>query len=153
MKILLTYSSKTGNTQKVAEAISQILPPGRIFINLSQTPQPDFSDFDLIIVGTWIDKGTADPKALNFIKTVNNKKTAFFYTLGAKPDSPHATDCTENIRNLFLENKNELLGHFFCQGALDPKLVEMFKKFPPDHPHALTPEKRGTLSFSRPAPG
>lgn len=132
MKTLIAYSSKTGNTKKVAEAVSLAIPNA----DLRDISEVNSLDYDLIIVGTWIDKATADAKALKFIKSIKNKKTAYFFTLGAYPDSQHARDCSENISQLFKENNNELLGHYLCQGAIDPKLIEWMSALPADHSHA-----------------
>lgn len=49
MKILLVYSSRTGNTKKVAEAIGEEL-------GISAVPveeKPAAADFDLVIAGFW----------------------------------------------------------------------------------------------------
>lgn len=137
MKILIAYSTLTGNTEKVAKEIGKAITNSEV-LDISDVKN---LDYDLIIIGTWIDKGTADKKALDFIKTLSNKKVAFFYTLGANPDSDHAKKCTENVKNLFLENNNEVKGEFWCQGAIDPKLIEQMRKmFPADHPHGVNPE-------------
>lgn len=138
MKILVTYSTKTGNTKKIAEQIHKALDNSELF-DISEVKN---LDYDLIVVGTWIDKATADLKALEFIKTIKDKKVAFFFTLGAYSDSNHAQDCIKNIKNLFEENNNTVLGHYHCQGAIDPKLIEFMKaKFPIGHPHGPTPER------------
>lgn len=138
MKTLIAYSTLTGNTKKVCEAASKAFNNVEL-LNISEVKN---LDYDLIVVGTWIDKGTADTKAKNFIESLSNKKTAFIFTLGAYPDSKHANDCIENITNLFTKNNNEVVGHFHCQGAIDPRLIEMMKtKFSPDHPHGPNPER------------
>ncbi|MGF6905997.1 flavodoxin family protein [Fusobacterium sp. PH5-44] len=137
MKTLIAYSTLTGNTRKVAQEVEKAIADSE----LSDISDVRNLDYDLIIVGTWIDKGTADKKALDFIKTLNNKKVAFFFTLGANPDSDHCKKCSENITNLFLENNNNVIGHYSCQGAIDPKLIEQMRKmFPADHPHGVNPE-------------
>lgn len=137
-KILITYSTKTGNTKKVAEAISGL----NTNIDLKDISDVINLDYDLIVVGTWIDKGTADAKALKFIESLNSKKVAFFFTLGAYPDSQHATDCAKNITELFEKNNNTVVGHYHCQGAIDPQLIEFMKKsFGADHPHGPNPER------------
>lgn len=61
---------------------------------------------------------------------------AFFFTLGARPDSAHGQKCFERTRSLLKDNL--LLGEFACQGKIDPKLIESFKSLPPEHPHAIT---------------
>ena len=138
MKTLITYSSLTGNTKKVCEVASKAFSQ----VELKDIKEVESLDYDLIIVGTWIDKGTADTKAKNFIETLKGKKVAFIFTLGAYPDSKHAEDCVENIKKLLEANGNEVVGHYHCQGAIDPKLIEMMKKsFGPDHPHGPNPER------------
>lgn len=137
MRTLIAYSSKTGNTKRVGEAI------GRVFqdVTIKDIKDVDSLDYDMIVVGTWIDKGTADTKALKFIETIKDKKTAYFFTLGAYPDSQHAMDCITNITKLFTDNGNEVVGHYHCQGAIDPKLTEWMSKLPADHPHSPNPER------------
>ncbi len=137
MKTLIAYSSKTGNTKKVGEAILKAFPKGEI----KDIKDVDNLNYDLIIVGTWIDKGTADAKALKFIETIKDKKTAYFFTLGAFPNSKHANDCIENIDKLFLANENTTLGNFHCQGAIDPKLISWMSELPAEHPHSPNKER------------
>jgi len=139
MKTLLVYSSKTGNTKKIAEEIFTILPEKREIFPVEMAPS--LENYDNVIIGYWVNKGTADIKTLEYIKKINSKKVAFFVTLGAYPDSEHAKKVIEKGYEL-LSYKNEVLGHFICQGKIDPALTEMFKKFPPDHPHAMTSERK-----------
>jgi flavodoxin len=138
MKTLITYASLTGNTKKIALAVKDAIPNADL-LEITQITQ---LDYDCIIVGTWIDKGSADPQATTFIQKLENKKVAFFFTLGAYPDSDHAQNCDKAIRQLFLENGNTVLGSFWCQGAVDPNLIEKMKTmFPLDHPHGPNPER------------
>lgn len=137
MKILLTYSSRTGNTEKVAKAIREVAPEGVHFWRVNEAPPTE--DFDAIIVGFWIDKALPNKEALDYINTIKGKKVGFFATLGAYPDSAHASKCMDNARELLKEN--ELLGEFICQGKVDEKLVEKFRDLPKGHPHAITEEK------------
>lgn len=149
MKTLVAYSTKTGNTKKVAEAINEVIDGSEI----KNIDDINNLDYDLVIVGAWIDKGTANKEAIDFIEKLENKKVAFFFTLGAYPDSDHAKDCVKRIEELFIKNNNELIGHYLCQGAVDPKLIEFMKKqFPVDHPHGPNPEriKRWTDASTHP---
>ncbi|MDP0506625.1 MAG: flavodoxin family protein [Fusobacterium sp. JB019] len=149
MKTLVAYSTKTGNTKKVAEAINEVIDGSEI----KNIDDINNLDYDLVIVGAWIDKGTANKEAIDFIEKLENKKVAFFFTLGAYPDSDHAKDCVKRIEELFIKNNNEVIGHYLCQGAVDPKLIEFMKKqFPVDHPHGPNPEriKRWTDASTHP---
>lgn len=140
MKTLLIYSSLTGNTKKVADAVREVLPENTDFYKIDDSY--NVNDYDFITVGFWIDKGNADKKTLEVLKTIKNKKVAYFFTLGAYPNSEHAQKCTETINSILISGGNTLLGHFLCQGKIDSRMTEMFKKFPEGHPHAMTEERK-----------
>lgn len=140
MKTLLAYSSKTGNTKKVAEAILKSLPEGTDFFEVTQVKNADI--YDSIVVGFWIDKALPNKEALEFIKTIRNKKTGYFFTLGAYTNSEHAKECHKNIEKLLTENGNTVLRGFCCQGKIDPALTQMFMSFPKGHPHYMDEERR-----------
>lgn len=137
MKILLTYSSKTGNTEKVAKKVKEVMPEGTEFCRVEEAPAAE--NFDIILIGFWIDKALPNKEALEYIKTINNKKVGYFFTLGAYPDSAHADKCTENTRELL--KGNEIIAEFRCHGKVDEQLIERRKKLPKDHPHAVTEER------------
>ena len=139
MNILLTYSSKTGNTKKVAKAIYEILPKDSIICPIEE--EPSFKDFDLILIGFWVDRGLPNANAKKFMEKINGKKIGIFGTLGAYPDSQHARDTIKRTKEL-LEPANEVVAEFLCQGKIDPKLTEKFKSLPSDHPHAMNEERR-----------
>lgn len=101
-------------------------------------PAPD--QYEFVAVGFWVDKGTADSKAKEYLKTIRGKKVALFATLGYYPDSEHAANSLKNAA-AFMDESNQLIGSFICQGKVDPKLLEQFAKFPANHPHSLTPER------------
>ena len=138
MKTLIAYSSLTGNTRKVAAAIHAVLGPAADLYPVESAPSP--AEYDFVVVGFWVDKGTADKKAQDFLKTIENKPVALFATLGAYPDSEHAADSLKNGA-AFLAGTNRLAGTFICQGKIDPRLIEQFRTMPADHPHAPTPER------------
>lgn len=131
MRTLVTYSSKTGNTRKVAEAIHQAIPNADIF---PMEQAPDTDNYDLIFVGFWVDKGTADDKAGQYLQGLHGKPVALFATLGAYPDSDHARESLDNAAALIPSCK--VLDRFICQGAIDPKLIAWMSQLPPEHPHA-----------------
>ena len=139
MKTAVIYSSKTGNTKKIAEAIKSSIENDCEFFSVKDNP--DIEKFDLIFFGAWVDKGMPDKDALEYMKTINNKKVALFMTLGAYPDSDHAKESIQNGIDSFGENC-EVIDTFICQGAIDPKLIEWMEKLPENHPHAPDSARR-----------
>ena len=130
-KTLVVYSSLTGNTKAVGEKIFEIIE-GEKNINIDE--------FNRVIVGFWVDKGSADKKTKGFIKSLSNKEIGYFGTLGADPESKHGNDVRERLTKLCSE-RNNLIGGFLCRGKIDPKLVEKMGKFPLNLIHPLTPER------------
>jgi flavodoxin len=140
------YSSKTGNTRKLAEGIHRGLTealgagPGGSPALAAVEEAPDPAGADWILAGFWADRGNADQKTLQFLNSLEGCRIGFFGTLGAYPDSDHARDIGEKVRHIAAE-KNTVLGCFLCQGKIDPALTERFRNLPADNPHAMTEER------------
>ena len=128
MRTLVVYSSLSGNTKKVAEAVSQVLP-GCDLIPVEDA-SADMEAYDLIAVGWWAAKGAPDAKTREWLKGVRNRRLAFFGTLGALPDSAHAKDCMASAEALAMEpaRGNTVLGSWMCQGRIDPKVIDVMRK-------------------------
>jgi flavodoxin len=138
---LIVYSSKTGNTRKLAEGLQRGLAAalGAVrIVAVEDNPDPDGADW--ILVGFWADRGNADEKVLGYLQSLEGRNVGLFGTLGAYPDSDHAKDIGQKVRGL-AGAKNTVLGCFLCQGKIDPALIKRFKSLPPDNPHAMTPER------------
>ncbi len=148
MKSLIVYSSLTGNTRAVAEAIASVMPEPCELVSVQEAPS-DLSSYDFIAIGYWVDKGMPDQNCIQFMKTVQGKKVGLFGTLGAYPDSDHAKKCQANAARLM--EGNEILGQFICQGKVDPKVIEMMKKMAPDS-HPMTEERRARIQEAKKHP-
>ena len=125
MKGLIIYSSKTGNTKRMAE---------KIYVGLKKEYQmtikdirdaPEVEKFDFILLGAWIDRGTLETKALKFLKTIKNKKIGLFATLGAMPESEHGRKVIKNLEDLLIDRDS--LGQYICPGLVDPKMIEKLR--------------------------
>jgi flavodoxin len=138
---LIVYSSKTGNTRKLAEGIHRGLAEALGAVRIAAVEEaPDPGGADWLLVGFWADRGNGDQKAREYLESLEGRRIGLFGTLGAYPDSDHAGDIRKRMQDLAAE-KNAVLGCFLCQGKIDPALTERFKSFPADNPHAMTPER------------
>ncbi len=149
MKTLITYSSLTGNTKIIAQSIYESYKLADFFeIN----DVKNFNDYDLIILGGWIDKGTLNKYVHSRLDEIKNKNVAFFFTLGAFPTSMHAYRCIQAIKQPLLENNNNILGHYHCMGAIDKHYREKMYNLPKDHPNYPNEErlKRWAVSDNHP---
>jgi flavodoxin len=138
MKIAVIYSSRTGNTKRIAETIAEELP-GALYVDVKHAPDPAM--FDLIAMGFWAKRGSADPAARAYMKKIRGKKVITFFTLGACPDSDHAQQCAMAGNACYGENCS-VLGTFRCQGAIDPKLIAHREKNPEKSRHPVTAARR-----------
>ena len=139
MKTLVTYSTLTGNTKKVAEAVFEAVSGEKEIMDIKSVK--DAGSYDRIFVGYWVDKGDANEEAKKFMESLKDKKVGTFGTLGAYPDSEHAKKCVEKISDALKVNNNTVIAEFICQGAIDPKIIETMRKMGSSGPHAPTPER------------
>lgn len=136
MKILVAYSSLTGNTEKVAQAVAAAV--GADIRKIGEAG--DCSGYDLLLVGFWVDRSSADKTSADFLAGLHGKKLALFGTLGAPAVPPYSEKCYGNAAALVPEDNQLMADHFMCQGKIDPNIIEMFKKLPAGHHHAVTKE-------------
>jgi flavodoxin len=111
MNPVVIYSTKGGNTEKVALEIAQELNCKAIKIS----GESDFStislkDFDLIFIGTWVRGGEPSPNMLSFLKQLHledsNRQFALFMTWAGGGISDVLT--FKRVKQL-LEAKNQRL--------------------------------------------
>ena len=56
MKTLVLYSTRTGNTKKVAETVFKINPFEKAIVPIDQLEsQVSIDDYDLILIGYWVE--------------------------------------------------------------------------------------------------
>ncbi|MDM8534744.1 flavodoxin family protein, partial [Clostridiaceae bacterium HSG29] len=92
--------------------------------------------FDILVVGYWVNKGTANIKIQNFLEKIANKKIAIFGTSGQYPDSARAIKYMNRVKNL-VEKKNEYLGGYICQGKIKSERTEKRLKILKGNSHYL----------------
>lgn len=136
-EIAIVYSSKTGNTEKVARAL-QAAAAERCDI-FRADGDLDLDGYKLIFVGYWLDRGEPDAVMKQLLPRLENKKVVLFQTLGAEPYSEHGMVAFANAGR-FLGRGCKVLGVLSVRGAIDPQLIAAMRKAPAGSPHAPTPE-------------
>ncbi len=144
MRSLVVYSSRTGNTRKVAEAVFEALPAPKEIHPAAEAPPPE--NFDFIAIGFWVNRGTADEEAQAYMARVRGKPVGVFGTLAAYPDSEHARECLADVEKL-LEG-NDFMGGFLCQGRVDPDAADRVAHLAPET-HPMTAERRNRLEEAK----
>ncbi len=142
MRHVLVYSSVTGNTKAVAEAIHLIMPPGTGMYPVREAPDPE--GFDFLALGFWVHRAKPDPLMLRYMEKVRGKIVGLFGTLAAYPDSEHAGHVIAATRECLAGNT--IVGSFLCQGRLAPKRLEQrMRAADADGNHPMTPERLARL--------
>lgn len=130
-KWLVLYSSVTGNTKKLAEAIAEAA--GADVFPVQKMPA-DLSAYEVVALGYWLRLGGPDPLMMKVLPQIRNKEVILFETHGTTPNSEHAV--TAYARAAYLLGEGcMILGTFGSQGQINPRLLEKRKNAPPDDPH------------------
>ncbi len=146
MKVLMAYASKTGNTKKLFEEVYERIKD-QFDVTLTTLKEVnDYSQYDVIIPGFWVDRATAFKGARKFIEQIKDKKVLPMGTLGANPDSEHGERTVVNVSAL-VDSSCECLGVFLCNGKVDPRLIKKLKVLPV--PKALKEKMTQTSLASR----
>lgn len=95
MKAIVVYSSKTGRIQQIAQAMAQVLPQGTPCVPVDEMPS-DFSNYDCVFMGFWIDENQADPKGQEALKKIANDHVAIFTTMY---DDPYSDQASKHLRS------------------------------------------------------
>lgn len=119
MKVLVTYMTQTGNTEKVAEAIHHEITVEKEIKPLQQVSS--LEGYDLAFVGFPIVRFGVDASVTQFLaQHAPNKKIVLFATHAAPEEMPEVQ--TWLAPAVEAASKAELVGLFHCQGALSPQI-------------------------------
>jgi flavodoxin len=81
MKACVLFYSRTGNTKRFAEAISESIQSP--MFNIEASDPSSFKDYDLLLVGTPVTGFSAAPQVISFIRKLpegSGKRTILFCT-------------------------------------------------------------------------
>ena len=138
MKSMVVYSSQSGNTGMLAEAVYETLSSEKAIYPVGEAPKPNSSD--LVAIGFWLQAGKPDPQTQAYMRKIRKQKVFLFASHGAAVDSEHTRQAMAYARQLLPEA--DIIGQFNCQGQVNTMVLEkMAKKEPPpvwlaDAPHA-----------------
>ena len=115
----IIYSSKTGNTKKLAEKIREVLPE---------------ENCDYFGTEFWTDIGNADPATLELLKSLKNKKIFLFGTAGFGGSEAYFQQVLGKVKES-VDESNTVMGEFMCQGKMPQSVRDRYVKMKekPDH--------------------
>ena len=132
----IIYSSRTGNTRLLAEAIRESLPAD--LCNHFGTDEAGAVESEKLYVGFWTDKGTADEAALALLKRLKNKKIFLFGTAGFGGSDVYFEKILGQVKQS-IDSSNAVIGEYMCQGKMPQSVRERYVKMKenPEHPANL----------------
>lgn len=115
MSYAIVYSSRTGNTALLAQAVREALPQEEC--RYFGPPSQEALAAETLYVGFWTDKGTCDTATAEFLKRLTNQRVFLFGTAGFGG----APAYFEQILNRVRENLGpevQVTGSYMCQGKM-----------------------------------
>ena len=128
MKVLVTYYSETGNTEKVAQAIYEGIEKAEKHL-LPVQEATDIGAHDLIFCGFPVHASSVPGKAQPFLKSIpEGKMVAIFATHGSLRGGQLATTAFDYA--VSLASGAKVIGTFGCRGKVKSSLLEQLMKRP-----------------------
>ncbi len=121
MRSLIVFSSQSGNTKKLAEAVAEVLPGEKKMVTVENAPQ-NLQDVDFLAIGFWLMGGKPDPKSSELLSRIKGKRVFLFATHGAAKGSAHATSAMAYARQL--AEGAQIIGSYSCQGEVKATVIE-----------------------------
>ena len=125
MKYAIVFSSQTGNTKQLAEAVSSVLPQADLCFFGS--PSQEALQAERLFIGFWTDKGSCNSEIADFLKTVKGKQVFLFGTAGFGGDAAYF-DKVLHAAKKHLDGSNTLLGSYMCQGRMPQSVRDRYVK-------------------------
>lgn len=125
MQTMVVYSSRTGNTQKIANAIFSAIPGASK--DMQRMEEYQEKDADIFFVGFWTEKGNCDMQTANLLMELHGKKVALFGTCGMGRDEAYYARIEENVKK-WLPADNTYAGAYICQGKMPMAVRNRYEK-------------------------
>lgn len=140
MKYAIVYSSKSGNTAKLAEALREGLPRESCgyfgTADLAQKDQNAWSAIvssKVILLGFWTDKGTCDEKSAGLLRKLRGQKIFLFGTAGFGGSEAYFEKITAAVKKE-ADSSNTFLGACMCQGRMPDSVRLRYEKMQAENP-------------------
>ena len=121
----IVFSSMTGNTEKLARAIREVLPE-EICDYFGAAGEEELRS-ELLYIGFWTDKGNADETTLRLLQKLKNRKIFLFGTAGFGGSAVYDEQILNHVKQ-FIDGSNTVVGTFMCQGKMPLSVRERYVK-------------------------
>ena len=125
MKYAIVYSTRTGNTKMLADAVLEALEGKDVIY--AGVPDDRAYEADVIFLGFWTDKGKPNEESAEVLRTMKNKKVFLFGSAGFGGEESYYQKIIERAENMITRD-NTILGYFMCQGKMPMSVKERYEK-------------------------
>lgn len=124
MKYAIVYSSRTGNTAALAQALRERLPAEDcVYFG---PPGETIPAAELVFAGFWTDKGVCDEAASAFLKTLGDQKVFLLGTAGFGGGGAYFEQILSRVKAL-LAPSVVVVGTFLCQGRMPTAVLARYE--------------------------
>ena len=140
----IVFSSRTGNTAELAEAVREALPEGTCEYFGSVNGDGGFDGrgyagagcgrtssaipaSETLFVGFWTNQGVADQAAQKLLGQLRNRKIFLFGTAGFGGSEAYFQAILDKTK-AFIDDSNTVIGTFMCQGKMPQSVRERYVK-------------------------
>ena len=129
MSYAIICSSKTGNTEKLAQRAREVL---------GEKGEGPVADADLVLLGSWTDKGGMDPALAEALPQLAGKRVFLFGTCGFGGSQAYYDRVLDRFAAALPEGA-QVVGRFMCQGQMPPAVRERYVKMAEQDPKKFEP--------------
>ncbi len=116
MSYAIICSSKTGNTEKLARRAREVL---------GEEGAGPVADAELVLLGSWTDKGGLDPALDERLGELAGKRVFLFGTCGFGGSRAYYDRVLDRFAAALPEGAR-IVGRFMCQGQMPPAVRERY---------------------------
>ena len=129
MSYAIICSSKTGNTEKLAQRAREVL---------GEKNERPVAEADLVLVGSWTDKGGMDSALADTLPQLAGKRVFLFGTCGFGGSQAYFDRVLDRFAAALPEGAN-VVGRFMCRGQMPPAVRERYVKMSNQDPARFEP--------------
>ena len=131
MTYSIVYSSKTGNTKMLADALHQALPADDCLY--FGAPDAQALAAERIYIGFWTDKGTCDAETAAFLAQLTQQEIFLFGTCGFGGGVASFEQILARVRDLLPESV-QLVGSYLCPGKMPQSVRDRYVRIAEEEP-------------------
>ncbi|MBD3212851.1 MAG: hypothetical protein GF311_09605 [Candidatus Lokiarchaeota archaeon] len=136
MKILITYFSNTGNTEKVANAMKDALSDQEIDLFKAKEMNPqNLNNYDIVILGSGIYAGKINRSILDLMKRADQIPSKFIL-FNTHASLEHYQHSFKRVKKIISNAGAEVIGEWDCRGdniGLPKEIIEQrLASLPPE---------------------